>query len=64
MNPLCCPECGHYPLTPEDEDRLVAVLLVTGIVSIPDILAVANARRRAAFEASGATIEEFVNSGG
>jgi hypothetical protein len=64
MNPLACPECGHYPLTEKDEDKLVGVLLATGIVSIIDILTVENARRRAAFAASGATIEEFVNAGG
>ena len=55
------------PLPPPpvtDEDRIVAVLLLTGIVELNDIYRVANQRRVAAFQASGLNAMEFINAGG
>jgi len=61
MNPLACPECGVVlPLTTHDEDRIVTVLLQTGVVSLIDVLQVQGQRRIAAFEASGLDVQNFM----
>jgi hypothetical protein len=54
----------HDPLalSVAEQDHLVAVLLLTGVISRTDIYRAANLRRRAAFEASHQTLREFVNA--
>lgn len=54
--------CNPLALTAAEEDQIVAVLLLTGVVTKVDVYQAANLRRRAAFEASHETLREFVNA--
>jgi hypothetical protein len=55
---------GWHAAPVTDEDRIVAVLLLTGIVELADVFCVASRRRVARFEASGLGVREFINAGG
>lgn len=51
----------HIPVT--EEDRIVAVLVLTGIVDMTDVFRAANRRIMAEFDASELVAADFVNAG-